>query len=213
MRGVIVLAGQAPSPDLLRPLCQAADLVLCADGGLAAMERAEVWPDAWLGDGDSCDPEQLKALREKGIECIAHPVHKDATDGELCLREALDRGCDEILFLGGFGGESDHFLGNLSLLYLCGERGVEAAMIDEYTRVQVMGPGKHIVPGVPGARLSLTVLAPTGFRDCSGLYYPLPPEILPGSSHGLSNKMTDGIARFTVEHGRCVMTVTVPKVY
>ena len=69
-------------------------LLIAADGGLELFVRLGLSPDLIVGDFDSVKPETLE--RFTAVETIRYPREKDATDGELALRAALDRGCFDI---------------------------------------------------------------------------------------------------------------------
>src|SRR5436189_171657 len=72
--------------------------------------------DVVVGDLDSVDLQVLDAARHAGAVVERHPAAKDATDLELALLAARERGVAEILVVGGHGGRLDHFLANALLL-------------------------------------------------------------------------------------------------
>lgn len=93
-------------------------LIIAADGGLMLFASLGLKPDLIVGDFDSVDPTVLQKYNE--IEMIRYPERKDATDGELAIRAALERGCDDIELYGAIDTryETDHLLANLLLLKL-----------------------------------------------------------------------------------------------
>lgn len=97
------------------PKIQNVDLILAVDGGANHCETCEVTPDIILGDFDSIHPELLKAYQNTGIESISYPTQKDATDLELALNYATERGATNILLLGILGGRWDMSLSNILL--------------------------------------------------------------------------------------------------
>jgi thiamine pyrophosphokinase len=113
-RHALILAnGEPPTEKLLRALCSAVQLVVCADGGANAAWARGLRPDAIVGDLDSIRPETLAAFR--GV-----PVHEDhdefRTDLEKAVRWTLGCGCEEITIVGALGRRVDHTVANLGML-------------------------------------------------------------------------------------------------
>ena len=97
------------------------DKVIAVDGGLTALSRLHLKPDAIVGDFDTVSEDVLaeyKSSREE-ITWGIHKPEKDETDTELALNTAIGLGCTRLVLLGATGGRMDHFLGNLHLLYAC----------------------------------------------------------------------------------------------
>ena len=65
---------------------------IAVDGGLEHLHRQSIKPLCAIGDFDSL---QHKEYLE-GLEVLTFPTHKDETDTELAISEALNRGYDEI---------------------------------------------------------------------------------------------------------------------
>ncbi|MGB5107420.1 MAG: thiamine diphosphokinase [Candidatus Zixiibacteriota bacterium] len=93
-------------------------LLVAADGGLLLFDQLGLRPDLIIGDFDSVDAATL--AKYSGIEIVRFPNNKDATDGELALRAAVQRGCSDIEIYGAIDMryETDHLLANLFLLKL-----------------------------------------------------------------------------------------------
>ena len=93
------------------------ELVVAADGGARLAAGLGLRVDAWVGDGDSVDPEALDELRRAGVRIRRFPRDKDSSDTELALVEALGAGATDVTILGALGGPRlDHELANLALL-------------------------------------------------------------------------------------------------
>ena len=90
--------------------------VIAADSGLDHAHAPRRRGRLVVGDLDSVDPETLAAAELAGTTVERHPAAKDATDLELALLAARDRGAREIVVVGGHGGRLDHFLANALLL-------------------------------------------------------------------------------------------------
>ena len=93
------------------------DCVIAVDRGYASLRRIGVMPDVAVGDFDSLGFVPACPTR-------TFPVEKDASDMELAMREALDRGADEVLLYGAFSARLDHTLANLQMLCGYAQRGV-----------------------------------------------------------------------------------------
>ena len=85
---------------------------IAVDGGLEHLHRQSIQPLFAIGDFDSLEHKEYL----QGLEVLRFPTHKDETDTELAISEALNRGYDEIDLYGVIGGRIDHFLG--VLIYL-----------------------------------------------------------------------------------------------
>lgn len=207
----IVLAGGDPVDAHLAGDLPTAALVIAADGGLALAEPLGLHVDLLVGDLDSVDRAQRAATEASGTRVERHPVDKDATDLELALGAAVAAGVGRITVVGGAGGRADHELANWLVLAShdhdrCAVRAWSAA-----ARTDVVRPGRPLQLDAPvGAIVSLLPVhgAAIGVTT-SGLRYPLEGEtLLPGSSRGVSNRVT--APRATVDLTDGVLLVVRP---
>jgi len=93
-----------------------ADLLIAADGGALALLRVGLLPHVLVGDLDSIDDATLDHLRAASVEIQQFPRAKDATDLELALLLAIERGATALTILGALGGRWDHTLANVAML-------------------------------------------------------------------------------------------------
>jgi thiamine pyrophosphokinase len=117
MKGVVFIGGNAPKPSVSRKAVEGARIIVAADAGLIAAEAAGLQPDWIVGDMDSLD-EQGAAARlhnYRSDQILRYPQDKDDTDAELALKLLWDKGCDEIVIIGGGGGRIDHIFALRSL--------------------------------------------------------------------------------------------------
>ena len=93
-------------------------ILIAADGGLLLFREVGLKQDLVIGDFDSVDAEVLAEFSD--VETLRFPDEKDATDGELAIREAIARGSVDIAIYGAIDmkNETDHLLANLFLLKL-----------------------------------------------------------------------------------------------
>lgn len=182
-------------------------LIIAADGGARHLLAAGLFPDIAVGDFDSLSSSDLSALRASGCEIRSFPAAKDATDTEIAVEQAFERGAREIVIYGGMGSRLDHSLANVLLLKLIHEKGGRGRVTDGeqsaellVDRVEITGRPGDVVSVVPlTARLEgLTI---------RGLRFPLHEAVVPmGSSLTISNEFGEsGSAEITLRKGMAVV--------
>lgn len=99
------------TPDMAQELAKSADYIIAADGGQNRAREFGLQPDCVIGDFDS-------TTLNEDFDClyITYPAEKDLTDTEAALTHALEKGCRNVILLGGMGGRLDHTMGNIGLL-------------------------------------------------------------------------------------------------
>lgn len=110
---ILVLSGGGPAPSTPLPR---ADAVIAADSGFALADVLGVKVDLIVGDLDSIQATDLERAARDHIDVAHHPTDKDATDLELAMLTALERGAGRIVVAGGGAGRLDHLLGVAGLL-------------------------------------------------------------------------------------------------
>ena len=125
-------------------------LLVAADGGLLTMRSFGLTPDLFVGDLDS-----LPEGAPEGIEALRLPVKKDVTDTDAAAVAALERGCTDVLILGGTGGRLDHTLANLSLLARLSQKGCRARLSDGKTTAQALTNGSLTLPARESGTVSV----------------------------------------------------------
>lgn len=203
MRAVIFSAGQVQDYGRVRSLLGTADLVLCADGGIRHALALGLTPHLVLGDFDSAAPALMEEVASRGIPVHRVSVEKDETDTHLAVEEAVRRGADEILLVGGSGDRLDHTISNLLLMPGLPD-GVNLILVDAKNVVRVLRPGGRLsVQGAPGDYLSLLPLSPqVKGVVAEGVKWPLDGETLRwGMSLGVSNQLEGPEAFVAVREG------------
>ena len=181
--------------------------VVVADSGLhhaLALGRAV---DVIVGDLDSADPAAVARAEAAGTVVERHPADKDATDLELALVTACDRGATRIVVAGLAGGRVDHLFANVLLLTSPRFAGVQIEAWLPGARLTVVR-GETRLDGRPGDLLSLLPAGgPAEGVRTEGLQYPLRDETLaPGSTRGVSNVFVAAEATVRVARG-CVLAI------
>jgi thiamine pyrophosphokinase len=140
-----------------------------------------------------------------------HPTDKDATDLELALDAALDRGATAVHVVGVGGGRLDHFLGNV--LLLASSRYATARIDAHVGGAHVTVVHDHVdLDGTPGALCSLLPLGgPAVGVLTDGLRFPLRRETLPpGTTRGVSNEFVGTRATVSLESGALLAVIPTP---
>ena len=171
------------------------DKIIAVDGGLAALSRLQLKPDAIVGDFDSVAEDILAEYKNSSdnITWEIHKPEKDETDTELALNTAIGLGCSKLVLLGATGGRMDHFIGNLHLLYACLKKGVEAAIVDEKNWITVIDKGRtFLAETLWGKYISFLPLCGEVKKiTLTGFKYPLyEKDIDLGTSLCISNELT-----------------------
>ncbi|WP_373231505.1 thiamine diphosphokinase [Cohnella sp.] len=180
------------------------DYLIGADRGAEFLIRNGYPLHLALGDFDSVFPDQLQRIADTAIELITcDPIHKDWTDTELALREAMTRGYREILILGALGTRFDHGLANVHLLRQAAQHGCELTLIDENNIISLCIDRFHLKAHAEFPYTSLLPITPevTGVT-LEGFRYPLYDATLKlGYSIGISNVLDAPTGLITVTSG------------
>jgi thiamine pyrophosphokinase len=203
VKAVVVAGGEADPRDAAQ--LADADLVVAADGGAHWLDAIGRRPDLVVGDLDSIEAPLLARLEAAGVPVERHPADKDVSDAELAVASALASGADEVVVVGGIGGERlDHELANLLLLANPRWEGRDLRLVRGGTTARVVrGGAGAVLRGAPG---DLVTLLPLG-GEASGvrtdrLSYPLDGETLAaGRTRGLSNVVAGTGASVRLERG------------
>ena len=185
----------------------APEALICADGGARYARLLEMTPDLIVGDLDSLAADLRGFFSDRGVAVAAHPSHKDATDTQLALEQALAWGAKEILVFGALGNRLDHSLANIGLLLLGRERGASVILRDENCDVFAVAETATI----NGRRGQTVSLFPLGGEargiDLQGFEYPLSGAAMTLSRlYGISNRLTAPVGRVRVREG-CLLVI------
>ncbi len=193
---IILAAGDAALPDRIPD----AGYVIAADGGATLGERLGLGIDLLIGDLDSVPPDLANRLERSGTEVRPHPADKDATDLELALSAAAERGPNRIVVLGGVGFDRpDHIFGNALSI---GHTRPPVEWWIGGSRIHALRDGAIDISGTEGDIVSIVPLGDPTIASGSGLAWELRSDRLqPGSSRSTSNELTGTSARIAIEGG------------
>lgn len=187
MKAVVVAHG-TPAADDAREL-DGAVLIVAADAGALAIERWGRDPDAIVGDLDSLGDAGAARFAARGVEIRRAPREKDETDLELAVAFAKERGADEIVVLGAFGGARlDYDVTNALLLVGWGPT---VRAVRGRATLRALGRGDEArLAGRIGDRVTLIAASAGTSVATTGLRYPLRDEPLAlGTGRGQSNEI------------------------
>ncbi len=179
------------------------DLKIAADAGyenaLALGEKV----DLLLGDFDS-----FVGKLPEGVETIKVPAEKDFSDTQLAVNEALARGANELVIIGGLGGRLDHTLANISILRELWKIRIYTVMTDGFNRVRYIDSSSTLVPRSHFKYLSVIPLSEK-LKGVSieGCKYPLENKTLfrADPSYSISNEIVGNCALISLKKGECLI--------
>ena len=178
-------------------------IVVCCDGGMLHAFKLGIIPNVIVGDFDSADSSTIHYFKSKNVPFKTYPTHKDETDIELGLDEAIEMGARDITIIGGIGSRMDHTLANCHLLLYLLKKGINARIVNENNEIVVID-NKAKISGKAGDLVSLIPLSMVvrGITT-KGLEYPLYNAALSIDDRliGVSNVMLGSVAEVTVEEG------------
>lgn len=200
-RCVIIGGAEIKNYDALKRQFREDDYVIFCDSGLRHMEMLEVEPSLIVGDFDSHENPKLP------VETIVLPRAKDDTDTVYAVKEALKRGFEEFLLIGVIGARFDHTLGNVSILLKLDSLGKKAAILDDYSEMEIVSKEKAVIDEGVSYFSLLAVDGTARGITITGALFPLTDaEITPEYQYGVSNEVLPGqAAAVTVKEGRLLL--------
>jgi thiamine pyrophosphokinase len=208
---LVFAGGEAPAPGAVAPPAEGT-LVIAADSGLDRALALGFPVHVVVGDLDSVTESALHTARESGASVEAHPAAKDATDLELAIAAARDRGARRVTVIGGGGGRHDHLLANALVLAHDEFAALTIDAVVGTARITVVRD-LATLRGPPGSLLSLLPIGGTAHAvRTDGLRFPLHDEDLPsGSTRGVSNEFLGTDASVSLRAG--VLLAVQPDAY
>jgi len=176
MHVTIVANGELPTSghEQMQALVRSSDTVIAADGGLNHCHTLS----------------------------IQYPAAKDATDLELALLEAFKLDPTRISVVAAFGGRLDHEVATLGLLASERWSAVPIVAVDGRRTVWFVHEEQEMALAI-GATVSLVPIAGQASGvSFAGVQWPLhDATLLPGSTLGVSNVVTESHQRVAVQVG------------
>ncbi len=154
MKVIIISGGNPPSRELLEKEITEDAFLIGADSGANCLYDYNILPDSLVGDFDSVSEKALEYFKKNNCSLDIYPAEKDFTDTEIAVNKALSMNPKEIIFLGCTGNRVDHLLGNIGMLKICLENGVNACIKDEKNNIRLIDVSTSI-NGVVGEIFSV----------------------------------------------------------
>ena len=206
-RAVIISGGEINDYSFYKDYIKENDYIICADGGSRHINKLGINVNLFLGDFDSCDFDSVK----KGeyfsrAEILKFKKEKDATDTQIAIYEAIERGYGNISVIAAFGGRIDHMMSNIYLLKFISENGAEGELVDERNTVRYYS-SPFTISKKEGFYVSFLPFGGcVGGLSLSGLKYPLTNHTLnPGDSICISNEFLEDEAKIDFDSGEILM--------
>lgn len=190
MKVLVIANGVLGSLPQLSQLLQKADLIIAVDGGSLHCRTLGIVPDILIGDFDSTPETLLAEFEKQGSRIHHHPPRKDATDLELSLDLAMEKGAREIWLTGVLGGRWDMSFGNVLLLTHTKYKNISLRIFEETCVMAVLHPGTTILGEAEKGQTASLLVPGEDVENVSlkGFEYPLIRQTLcKGTSRGLSN--------------------------
>jgi thiamine pyrophosphokinase len=177
---------------------------IAADGGMRHAQALGVTPELWVGDFDSSTDSLKNDWPD--VERLDFPPAKAATDGELAVQVALERGATALILAGALGGErSDHAL--MHLLHAChlAESGLDVRLTSGTEEAYPLLPGDCDLDLPGGSLFSVLGLTALTGLTLANVRYPLQAfDLAFGSTRTISN-IAEGPVRLSLQSGRGIL--------
>lgn len=210
-KAVIFLNGDRSDTSWVKPYIDDRTMLIGCDGGTRHILSLGYKPSAVIGDFDSLEYPagdivgRLKQGGEQstdinGTAYVRYPADKDYTDSELAIRYAAEHGCRRIILAGALGTRLDHVLGNILLLAKDEFSSLDLKIIEGGQEIYLVR-GQARISGTPGDVISFIPVAGSArVSSSAGLKYDLSQyDLSPQANHGISNVLTQPIARVEVK--------------
>lgn len=147
-----IYTGGAIYPENITEHPKGDDIRIAADAGVLNAQRLGERIDVALGDFDSLR-DRVSEI-QKDVERVTVPAEKDETDTQLAVNEALRRGADELVIIGGLDGRLDHTLSNMAILEAMWEHKIPTVITNGQNRIRYI-------------RSTSTLIARSGYKYLS----------------------------------------------
>lgn len=195
-----------------RRLVLEAELLVAADAAAEWCVSLGRDPDLAVGDFDSASPHAVERLEARGVPVSAFPEDKDASDLELAVDAARQRGARALTLTAAFSARIDHTLAAFGTLAAAADLDAEARE-PGFAAWGLDGTSRPTLSLAlaPGAVLSVLALGEARGVTLTGMRFPLREATLgPLSSLGISNVAQDAVVSVSLAEGRLVVVALDP---
>ncbi len=176
------------------------DICIAADSGYKNALLLGEKPTVLVGDFDS----YTQKLPES-VEILKAPAEKDFTDTQFAVKEALKRGADEIVIIGGLDGRLDHTLSNIYILPELWKMRIHAVITNGANRIRYINSSSTLIAKSGYKYVSVIALSDK-LKGVSieGCKYPLDNAlILRSNQYAVSNEVVGNCALISLKKGEC----------
>lgn len=200
----VIIGGGDCSADFIRANITEYDYIVCADSGCDYLSGTDIVPDFLIGDFDSA-----KTIPQN-IETVKLPIEKDDTDCAAAFNEALKRGYNDFLLLGGTGGRFEHTFANISLMANAVNNGCNFEIADEKHHFYCIHNSKIEIVGKANEQISVFAFGGKAYGVTEiGFHYELDNFTMdPFIPLGISNDVTDKVGTISVKNGTLIIIKT-----
>lgn len=186
------------------------DYIVGVDKGLDSLTKLNIKPQLIIGDFDSAN-ENTKQLYKYNQDTILLNPMKDLTDTHAACLEVIKLSPYKVDMLGATGTRIDHLSGNIALLKLFLDEGIEASIIDKHNKITMID--KHytaIKRNMHGKYISCIPFSDTvSGLSISGFCYDLKnATMIKADTIGISNELIGEEGHITVGQGYLLIMET-----
>lgn len=200
-RCVIIGGADICNYDRIKSELKDDDFIIFCDSGLKHMSTLTVTPSLIVGDFDSHENPHLN------VETIVLPCEKDDTDTVFAVKEAIKREYTDFLMIGVIGERLDHTLGNVYILELLDELGLNGIIIDDYSEMELVSQEPAYIDDSYAYFSLINITGIAKGITIENAKYPLKDgEIKCGYQYGVSNEVLPGKrAKISVNEGKLLL--------
>ncbi|MCI8428671.1 MAG: thiamine diphosphokinase [Lachnospiraceae bacterium] len=211
MNTLIISGGNIEVDFALEILKKPYDRIIGVDAGLLFCREHHVIPTSAVGDFDTLPADILMWYKSHtNLEIREYNPVKDAADTQIAVEMAIESGSTDITILGGTGTRLDHVLGNIQVLYLPLEKGINCEILDSHNRIRLIR-NRHVIQKEAqyGTYFSLIPFTTDVYGvTLTGAKYPLHQHhftVLGTGSLGVSNEILEEQVEILLESGILIL--------
>jgi thiamine pyrophosphokinase len=175
-------------------------LVVAADGGIAACQQAGIEPDYLVGDMDSVASDMLLSKNTKKI----YNPDQESTDMQKVLNFTRGLAADELIVVNAFGGRADHTFANYLILEEF-SREFSLQVYDDIGRLSFLRPGRTVLANQVGKIVSLWAFSGVEDLNLNGFKYNLIEKNTATHFLGISNEIVKDKATIEFKKGKLAL--------
>lgn len=180
------------------------DYIGC-DKGAVILANNNIHMIASIGDFDSIHVDDSKKIEQYSDEVIYLNPIKNDSDSEAAVKYAIQKGYDEIILYGAFGGRADHTYYNIRLAYQYPNL---LKLMDSNNLVYCLKEGSYTIPKDKYRYISFFTDTES-MITLEGFEYTLNHRIITKEDlYTLSNKIMDKQATLIIEKGSVLVLQT-----